>query len=69
MLPRDVQTCLYDIQQASERLKARVTDCSKIIAFRNQVDHCYDVIDHQIVWGIIERYLPRLTAEVNQLLA
>ena len=30
-----------------------VTDCRKIISFRNILAHCYDSIEDRIVWGII----------------
>lgn len=49
-------------------LVEQITDARKIIAFRNQVIHGYDVIDHTIVWGVVERYLLTLLAEARALL-
>lgn len=43
----------------------RIADSDKIIAFRNQVIHGYDSVDHEIVWGIIERYLPPLLEQTK----
>jgi uncharacterized protein with HEPN domain len=54
--------------QIDPTLVEKITDASKIIAFRNQVIHGYDVIDHAIVWGIVERYLPTLLEQVRAVL-
>jgi uncharacterized protein with HEPN domain len=54
--------------QVDSTLVERITDASKIIAFRNQVIHGYDVIDHTIVWGIVKRYLPSLLKQVRAML-
>jgi uncharacterized protein with HEPN domain len=43
----------------------RINDASRIIAFRNQVIHGYDVIDHELVWGIVQRFLPTLLEQVQ----
>jgi len=47
--------------------KARITDCEKIIAFRNIVVHGYVLIDQPRVWDFIEQKLPTLIGEVEQL--
>ncbi len=54
--------------QIDPTLEERITDASKIIAFRNQVIHGYDVIDHMLVWGIIQRFLPTLMGQVRAML-
>jgi len=46
----------------------RVTDASRIIAFRNRLIHGYAFISDEVVWGIIEAWLPKLTSEVHRLL-
>ena len=40
-----------------------------IIAFRNQLTHAYSAVDHATVWGLLERRVPHLHAEVTRLLA
>ena len=40
----------------------------KIIAFRNRLIHGYWSVDHDLVWDVIERDLPRLKQEVGRLL-
>jgi len=51
-----------------DSIAEKLTDAPKIIAFRNQVAHGYDTIANSVVWGIIERYLPRLMEEAQSLL-
>ncbi len=46
----------------------RMSGQAQIIAFRNSLIHGYDVIDHGIVWEIIQRDVPVLLAEVVVLL-
>lgn len=45
-----------------------MTDASRIIAFRNRLIHGYAFISDEVVWGIIEAWLPKLTSEVHRLL-
>lgn len=46
-----------------------IRDRRDIISFRNILVHGYDSIDDTIVWGIIEEDLPRLLADVGELLS
>jgi len=39
-----------------------------VIAFRNQIVHGYATVKDDIVWEIVLTYLPRLRAEVDELL-
>jgi len=49
-------------------LESRITDARRIIDFRNVLIHAYDVVDENVVWDILERKLPVLRKEVEQLL-
>jgi len=40
----------------------------QIINFRNRLVHAYDVIDDAIVWVIIQKHLPELKKEVEELI-
>jgi uncharacterized protein with HEPN domain len=46
----------------------RVEQLSRIVRFRNRIIHGYDTIDDATVWGIIDRHLPELIAQVETLL-
>ena len=41
---------------------------SRIIAFRNILIHGYDLVDHEVVWDVIETHLPVLREHVQALL-
>jgi uncharacterized protein with HEPN domain len=41
----------------------------QVIGFRNRVVHGYDVIDHAVVWGVIQGDLASLKRQVDDLLS
>ena len=47
----------------------RISQSSDIVAFRNQIIHGYTSVKDDIVWEVVQWYLPRLHKEVTQLLA
>lgn len=47
----------------------RLTNHTRIIAFRNTLIHGYDLVDDALVWDTIQHHLPQLHAEVAALLA
>ena len=49
-------------------LAHRVSDCRRIVAFRNRLIHGYAFISNEVVWGVIEKNLPGLRREVQSLL-
>ena len=54
--------------QHHPELAADITDARAIIAFRNQLTHAYSAVDHATVWGLLERRVPQLRAEVSRVL-
>ena len=50
-------------------LAARISEHRRIIAFRNVLIHAYTQIDDELVWQTIEKDLPVLRREVDELLA
>lgn len=48
---------------------ARISQYSRIIAFRNILIHAYDVVDHAVVWDAAQSKLPILQREVVALLS
>lgn len=49
-------------------LAAQVSEHRRIVAFRNQILHGYDVIRDEITWQVVEEKLPILHREVSALL-
>ncbi len=50
-------------------IAARIPEHHRIIAFRNILIHGYATVDDQIVWGVVESYLPALRESVTVLLS
>jgi len=48
--------------------KNKIGYAQEIIDFRNRLSHGYDIVKIDIVWGIIQEFLPQLEEEVNRLL-
>jgi uncharacterized protein with HEPN domain len=46
--------------------RTRITQVADVIAFRNQIVHGYATLRDDMVWEILQVYLPRLEKEVNQ---
>ena len=46
----------------------RITNFQRIIAFRNILIHGYADVDDNLVWNVVETYLPQLVREINALL-
>jgi uncharacterized protein with HEPN domain len=70
-----VERCFEIIGEALHRLDdsdhetaAGITDYQRIIGFRNVLIHGYSIVKHDLVWGIVEKRLPILLAEVEALL-
>lgn len=54
--------------QHRPELAANITDARAIIAFRNQLTHAYSAVDKATVWGLLERRVPQLRADVTRVL-
>ena len=50
-------------------LALRITNCSRIIAFRNRLIHGYATVSDEVVWGVVEGGLPALRREIETVLA
>lgn len=47
----------------------QITHTARIISFRNILIHGYDLVDHEVVWDVIQTHLPVLRQQVQVLLA
>jgi len=59
-----VRLARVDVQTAE-----RISDHRRIIAFRNVLIHGYAEVDNRLVWGVPQRDLTPLRAEVDAMLA
>ena len=57
------------LRKADASLASRVPEHQKIIGFRNQLNHAYDIVDDEISWRAIQTKLPGLMLVLEQLLA
>ena len=60
------------IGEAMDRLlkaypEIEITDSRKIVDTRNRIIHGYDSVSEDVIWLIVNRYLPILEHEVKQL--
>jgi len=45
-----------------------VSDCRRIVAFRNRLIHGYADVSDEVAWGVLETNLPTLRRQVQSLL-
>jgi uncharacterized protein with HEPN domain len=63
-----VGEALREALSADPSLETRITEARRIVDFRNLLIHGYSLVQHDRVWGYVQRDLPRLLAEVRALL-
>lgn len=75
MLKRAIERDLEIIGEAMNRIlnkdssfQNKISNAKAIIGLRNQVIHGYDNISDENVWSIIINHLPKLEAEINNLI-
>ena len=44
-----------------------ISSFKKIIGLRNIISHAYDSIEPELIWGIIQRDIPKLSDEIQKL--
>lgn len=59
---------LTRIYRHDQAIADQIPKLRDIIDFRNVIAHGYDVIDHEIVWDIIQNHLPELTKKCHDIL-
>jgi len=74
LLRRGIERELEIIGEAAKRIlkindTVDIENARKIVDLRNWISHGYDKIDDTIVWGIINKQLPLLKKQVENLLA
>ena len=59
---------LYRLRSMDESTFLKISDGHRIVGTRNLLAHGYDVVEHAILWGAIEKSLPKLKAELQELM-
>ena len=59
---------ISQLRQIDEPTFDTITEAPRIVGFRNQIIHGYAVVDDAITWDIVQRKVPVLLADVEQLL-
>ena len=74
MLKRAIERNLEIIGEAMNRILKRdnsfeseISNSKSIIGLRNQVIHAYDNISDENIWSILINHLPKLKAEIDNL--
>lgn len=55
-------------RKIDDRLLTSISSARQIIDFRHLLIHGYSVINHEIVWGVIQEDLPILVSELAKLI-
>jgi len=59
---------LNQLLRRESGIREKISDASLVIAFRNRLIHGYASVSDEVVWGVVEGYLPVLSSEVRALL-
>ncbi|MFZ4763475.1 MAG: DUF86 domain-containing protein [Roseimicrobium sp.] len=59
---------LNRLRKLSPGTAAQISECNRIIGFRNVLAHGYDMVDDRISWDIVKRKLPVLKHEIHGLI-
>jgi uncharacterized protein with HEPN domain len=63
-----VGEALSVLRRIDPALAGHIPELTRIVGFRNVLVHGYAGVDDSLVWGVIERELPQLTAALAGLL-
>lgn len=72
ILQRAIEPDLEIIGEALKKLillepTIQITSMKNIIGLRNIIAHAYDAVEPEMIWAIIQKDIPLLTLEMNQL--
>ncbi len=72
-MQEEIRAWLTDISRFFNRIlkespSIHISDSRKIVDTRNRIIHGYDTVSDEIIWGIVNKSLPVLAREVNDLL-
>jgi uncharacterized protein with HEPN domain len=59
---------LNRLLKSDQAVADQISRVGRIVSFRNALIHGYDLVDHEVVWDVIETHLPLLREQVQSLL-
>lgn len=59
---------LNQLLRIEPEIEMQIPDARRIVDFRNILVHGYFAIEHETVWGILQKDLPLLTEKIKSLL-
>ncbi|TSA38629.1 MAG: DUF86 domain-containing protein [Porphyromonadaceae bacterium] len=73
VIKRAIERNLEIIGEAANRIlkedpKFPIHNANRIIGLRNQIIHGYDTVSDENIWAILKNHLPKLRAEVSDLI-
>jgi uncharacterized protein with HEPN domain len=66
---QNVGEAIAQLARLDAETAARIPDMPRIVAFRNILVHGYALLDHDLVWNVIDEHLPGLVSALDTLLA
>lgn len=74
LVKRAIERNLIIIGEATKKLldlepALKFSDQKKIIGLRNLLSHAYDSVEDELIWGIVQKDVPKLRKEVDQIRA
>ncbi|MEQ9425797.1 MAG: DUF86 domain-containing protein [Cyclobacteriaceae bacterium] len=45
----------------------KITSYKRIIGLRNLISHAYDSVEDELIWGIIQKDIPKLKDEIAKM--
>lgn len=72
VVKRAVERNLEIIGEAVKALKTiddriEISSSRKIIGLRNLISHSYDTVEDELIWGILQKDIPKLSEEIQKL--
>ncbi len=70
ILQRAVERDLQIIGEAIRKIldlepNLKISASKQIIGLRNIISHAYDSVEPEMIWGIIQKHIPELAAEIE----
>ena len=72
ILQRAIERDLEIIGEAIRKIleiepNVSISSAKNIIGLRNIISHAYDIVEPELLWGIIQHNIPQLSIEINQI--